>query len=103
VLKEKIMKVTHELWVCTDCMLVHANGESPERGSEEPETWAIWKGDERLHGLAMGGEHVEDCPNGPEGPRDADCDCETREFDRSPCDGCGSNLHGTRHAFVILA
>jgi len=29
------------------------------------------------------------------------CDCEKRDFSWSPCDGCGSNLGGDRHAFTI--
>lgn len=92
--------ITHELWVCVDCMLIHANGECDERSPDQPEPWALWVG--QTHLLAMGGTHADECPNGPDGPRNTDCDCETKEFDRSSCDGCGSTLHGTRHAFVVF-
>jgi hypothetical protein len=36
---------------------------------------------------------------GPEYPDE--CDCERREFVARSCDGCGSPLHGTRHAYTV--
>lgn len=106
-----------DLWVCVHCMLSHANGECCEDHAKAPTErvtipgnfytgpieptpmpWALWVG-ENGH-AAMGGTHADGCPNGPDGPRDTDCDCETQEFSRSACDGCGDVHHGTRHAFV---
>lgn len=34
-------------------------------------------------------------------PKDFDCDCERREFSWSACEGCGSNLGGSRHAYGL--
>jgi hypothetical protein len=97
--------VMSDLWVCPTCMLMHANGvdirtESHAGDPSEPAPFALWEG--HYHRIAMGGEHAEECPNGPDGPRDSDCDCETREYSSRSCDGCGSHLHGTRYAFTLF-
>ena len=34
---------TVALWVCIDCMLMHANGEATETPDREP--WALWADD----------------------------------------------------------
>lgn len=115
------MTIVDTIWVCTCCMLSHANGkccedharEASERVTEpgnfytgpiapEPMPWALYAAPGAYRHVAMGGGHAEGCPNGPDGPRDTDCDCETRESSRSSCDGCGSVLHGTRHAFTVF-
>jgi len=113
-----------DLWVCVCCMLAAENGECCERHAETdggpyvveihpdarfyasadavtvPGTWTLWEGTDGH--AAMGGVHAEGCPNGPDSDTrgECDCDCETIEFSRASCDGCGSTLHGTRHAFV---
>jgi hypothetical protein len=72
-------------------------GEEPtDRRADEPPVWAL----EPDTDVTMGGEHAEGCVNGPDGTRDDDCDCETREFSWSSCDACGSHLGGTRHAYT---
>lgn len=35
-------------------------------------------------------------------PIDYECDCETDTFSTSQCDGCGSYLHGERHAMTLF-
>lgn len=34
-------------------------------------------------------------------PDDYECDCETNTFSTSQCEGCGSYLHGERHAMWL--
>jgi len=78
------MENTITIWVCVDCMLHHANGECGSchdvRGHDE-EPWS--KLDD--------GEHVV---RGGEGD-------EYDSYSTSPCHGCGSWLHGERHAFTL--
>lgn len=88
---------TYTLWVCRNCMLHHANGECGDchwdRGHEfEPWSYAD-KGDNFTMGLLSEDHHCD---------RDQfdECDCETLDFSWHMCDGCGSNLGGSRHAFT---
>jgi len=96
------------IWVCVCCMLSHANGEccdSDEHGGDGVQPWAKLEDNERV---AMGlsyDEHGTSCtmhPDHPEWDRDTECDCETDTYSTSQCDGCGSYLHGERHAFHLL-
>jgi len=92
-----------QIWVCQDCMLVHANGEcDPDRPADLPEPWAEWEGEP--YTIAMGGEHREDCPNRPDSPTsgEQDCDCETDTFSTRACEGCGDYHHGDRYAFTVF-
>jgi hypothetical protein len=81
------------IWVCVDCMLHYANGEcgSCHDDGHDEEPLSLLTGQD----FAMGGEHSEECEG-------EDCDCETDIFSRSQCEGCGSWLHGERHAFTIF-
>jgi hypothetical protein len=102
------------IWVCETCMFAHAHGidlryESlhgmdydPETNpSPEPEPWALMLNQDVSMGLTLD-EH--ECGRLPHGEGEAfDCDCETTEFSRSACDGCGRATHGTRHAFTWWA
>lgn len=88
------------IWVCVDCMLHHANGECGnchEGHDEEP----LNRIDGDFH-VAMGmawGEH--DCePDEQTG--ECECDCEMNTYSTSQCEGCGSYLHGERHAMTLL-
>jgi hypothetical protein len=38
----------------------------------------------------------------PDVPGDYECDCEKDLFSRSQCEGCGSYLHGERHAMTLF-
>lgn len=68
----------YDCWICTDCLLVTANGEYLE---DEEKAAAICASEERLYpaNIVAG---------------DADKD---DEFSRSPCDLCGDRLAGARH------
>ncbi|GGK13120.1 hypothetical protein GCM10010124_02080 [Pilimelia terevasa] len=87
--------------VCQCCMLIHANGEccdSDDHGGDGCEPLNLLEGQD----IALGGEHEPGCPNGPDGPRDTDCACEIDNHSTSSCDGCGSTLHGERHAMTVF-
>lgn len=80
------------LWVCVDCMMVHANGET--EGEPDRVPWAIYDDARNLTMGLMREEH--EC----ESDGDGECDCETLEFSWSACEGCGSALGGSRYAFT---
>jgi hypothetical protein len=96
------------IWVCQDCMLHHANGEcgscSDLYGPHDEEPLSAI---EAPFTVAMGmayDEHAEDCEtrihNGA--PDNYECDCETNTYSTSQCEGCGSYLHGERHAMTLF-
>lgn len=87
------------IWVCTDCMILAANGEEPlDRPDSEPEPWALWpdSAGETTMGLLREQHECDYATGGEYG----DCDCERREFSWSDCDGCGSRLGGARYAYT---
>jgi hypothetical protein len=93
------------IWVCQDCMLHDANGECggchDEDGHEGGEPLSsIGDGFHVTMGLAWD-EHAEDCQNRAEHEWRGECDCETNTFSTSQCEGCGSYLHGERHAMTL--
>jgi hypothetical protein len=78
-------------------MLEHANGEHSEDADREP--WSLWDAEDEITMGMLWEEH--DCDNPEERFRSGEgCDCETRDFDWSSCDGCGSTLGGERFAFT---
>lgn len=107
------------IWVCVCCMLSHANGECcandqhggdgnvPLSSIEAPFTVAAGMGWE---------DHDDEClthvindvkarfpeMDWPDVPGDYECDCETDTFSKSQCEGCGSWLHGERHAMTLF-
>ena len=106
------------IWVCVDCLMHHANGECGschgEHGHDQ-EPLSI----EPPYTVAMGmgwEDHDEDClthvikslekrfpdVDWPDVPADYECECETNTYSRSQCDGCGSYLHGERHALTLF-
>ena len=70
----------YEIWVCVDCLMLIANGDSNPEWSEEDERRHLDNMEQRLpsdeYVIALG-------------------DLE-REFDKGWCDSCGSKLHGYR-------
>jgi hypothetical protein len=91
------------IWVCIDCLLHHANGEcgscsdlygphdeEPLSAIEAPYTVAMGMAYEEHSCGRENGEHVEEC------------DCETNTYSTSQCEGCGSYLHGERHAMTLF-
>jgi hypothetical protein len=109
ILGEAIMSENHgTIWVCMDCMLHHANGEcgscSDMYGPHDEEPLSAV---EAPFTVAMGmaySEHSEDCETRIQGrvPDNYECDCETDTFSTSQCEGCGSHLHGERHAMTLF-
>lgn len=93
------------IWVCQCCMLVHANGEccADDEGHDK-EPWALIEGKD--HTVTMGllaKEHHEECEVFKTGgyPVNYECDCAENTFSTSQCEGCGTYMHGERHAFTL--
>jgi hypothetical protein len=108
------------IWVCQDCLMHHANGEcgscSDLYGPHDEEPLSAI---EAPFTVAMGmgwADHGDDClthvirdlearfpdVDWPDVPGDYECDCETNTFSTSQCEGCGSYLHGERHAMTLF-
>lgn len=96
------------IWVCQDCMLHHANGECGGCHSDyghDKEPLSSIDGD---FTVAMGmafGDHGEDCSfnaMGDAAPDGYECYCEIDTYSTSQCEGCGSYLHGKRHAMTLF-
>ena len=86
------------IWVCQDCLMVHANGDEGERYEGQPEPWNLFP-DARDVSMGMLDDNHSCGQSSDSGTRE--CGCETQEFSWSPCDGCGSRLGGSRHAFTL--
>jgi hypothetical protein len=100
-------KISHELWVCTSCMLHSQNGECGECKNcsawpdevdpEQPLPWALWP-EEGSWNMAMGAhEHSDTCT---EEDQQEGCDCGRIPQSAMFCSGCGTTIHGARYAFV---
>lgn len=83
------MMMMSEHWLCDDCLMVACNGDTSGIKSEE-------RTREVEDGVASLGPHLS-------ANFDADSGDGIEEFDRSPCDACGTHLAGSRHRFAILA
>ena len=86
------------IWICQDCLMHEANGEcgschNDEHGHDEEPLSAIEPGWNITLGMDRNehqcGEDVDEC------------DCEESTYSTSQCDGCGSYLHGERHAATL--
>lgn len=91
------------LWVCTNCIHHHANGEcgdchNPD-GHEGGEPLSKVDYPKSTIGLVRD-EHSENCPNFRDRMDTYECDCETNTYSTSSCGGCGSDYHGERHAMT---
>ncbi len=87
----------HTVWLCDCCMYAHHYAEhhcDPSDHAEPLSLLADMTGD-FFDGLPMS-EHADGCT---EADREERCDCVTREFTYSACDGCGQG-GGRRHAFT---
>jgi len=92
-------KIMGTIWVCTDCVLVEANGEcDPERPADLPKPLsAIDEGYSVTLGLGRE-DHVEGCLPGDEYD---DCECDRNPFSTLSCEGCGDWNAGERHALTL--
>jgi hypothetical protein len=91
------------IWVCRCCMLTHANGEccSELYYGQDPghdPLSSITDGFYVTMGMALEEHECNDDENGIEY---GECDCETNTHSTSQCEGCGSWLHGERHAMTL--
>lgn len=90
-------------WACTDCLMLLANGETPDRMSEaETAEWLVEI--ERRHsgpitlGRALGDEGCTCTEWDSDEHREG---CERTEFSMFGCDMCGSSLGGARDAVTF--
>ena len=92
-------------WVCIDCIMLIANGETPpEMSEDETEKWLAKMDDDTEVTLGiMAEDHVDDCPNIEDGEwiGESDCYCETIEFSMNRCDNCDTHLAGSRHGVTL--
>lgn len=100
------MKTVASIWVCSDCITLFANGETPPNMPEDETAAYLASIDSRTDGyhVAVGGEHADDCPNMVDGQWEGstDCTCETEEFLWRQCGACGSTVGGSRHAVTLF-
>ncbi|MFD6249902.1 hypothetical protein [Streptomyces roseolus] len=91
------------IWVCQDCMLHHANGECGgcHEGHDEEPLSSIGEGFHVAMGM-LASKHPCTADYEPMQEREHECDCETNTFSTSQCEGCGSHLHGERHAMTLF-
>jgi len=79
----------------------HANGECgschDDLGHEGGDPMSIIGDDVHVTMGMVAEEHAEDCD-----PEEY-CECETVEYSKLPCEGCGSVYYGERHAFTLWA
>jgi hypothetical protein len=96
-------------WCCTDCIMLLANGVDPaDWPAEELAGWHaridanLAGGTEVTIGM-LASEHEDSCPVKIQNDSGAvdECDCAVNSFSWSPCDLCGSNLGGERHAITF--
>lgn len=83
------------IWVCTCCMLSHANGECCDSDGHGGDSYEPLSRITDRFTVTMGSEHDEECDY-PD-----DCDCMTNTFSWAHCEGCGSRLGGERHAMTL--
>lgn len=106
------------MWVCTNCILHHANGECGDCHREEGHDYEPL-GELTEYDLTMGllaNEHDGDCIvyilddlktthadlglEWPDVPSDYECECHRKTHSTYQCEGCGSYLHGEREALT---
>ena len=104
------------MWVCTNCIMHHANGECGDCHREEGHDYEPLS-ELGEYDLTMGlhaDEHDSDCiiykldelnreypdMDWPDAPDDYECECHRNTFSRSQCDGCGDYHHGEREALT---
>lgn len=92
------MGTTATEWVCTDCMMLLANGDDSGRSEGAPMPLHRFAGVEVTPGMMLE-DHEDDCPRRA-GDRESECGCEVVDFSSVECAGCGG-LPGARHAVTV--
>ena len=92
---------TYAIWICEDCLMLLANGETNPEWTEEQEAEFIAAIDEKWPAdwvLAPGCSHDSHNWSDAETVTDEDRDaCDEGGFSWTQCDGCGSTLGGSRY------
>lgn len=88
------------LWVCVDCMILHANGEQPtDPQPGEPEPLSAIPPHHTVTAGLLSEEHHDGCAY--VGGTADECECAEINFSSASCEGCGSHLAGERHALTL--
>lgn len=91
-------------WICTDCLMLLANGETPPEMSEEETAEYLARVEEDDCETTLGllwEEHEEGCTNRDASEWVEECYCDEQTFSWSACDMCRSGLGGARHAVTF--
>jgi hypothetical protein len=88
------------LWVCVCCLFAReGDGDGCDgNGGCAGSPWALLEEDDEVTAGMLAERHVCGREHGLEVD---ECDCERRNFSHSSCDGCGSPLGGSRHAYTL--
>lgn len=91
-------KIVCEIWVCRNCMLVHANGECGEIHAESC-AHNEWSNPMHASGDCTCGakEPLSQIPEG----HSVTLDGPERDLDTSACAGCGQTDHGPRYQMTL--
>ena len=92
---------TVTLWVCDDCLFAEASGEEREGPKPDREPWGLVEDSAEVTAGLLYSEHADDCPNREAEEWVEECECEQVSFSWSACDGCGSQLGGSRHGYTL--
>lgn len=91
--------IADDLWLCTDCTMLTANGELGQGDADADKAHAdamtAHLGADWHRGLVLGG-----CTHAADG--EDSCGCDRVEFSSRGCDGCGSPLAGYRHVAAVI-
>lgn len=92
--------------VCNDCLMIRENGDGD--GNDPDWDGAQFTETLNTYDVSLGHPHFlpqwfNDCSHiGESCSKDTDCDCERNEFSKTPCDMCGTDLHGERHDYIFI-
>jgi hypothetical protein len=85
------------IWVCVDCRMADATGE-PQDGAE-CEPWS--HANAELEPTAGLRREEHECGKELGLSLDTECGCEEETFSWSSCEGCGSDLGGSRWPYTV--
>lgn len=92
-----------EGWVCTDCIIVIANGDAPCHLSDDELSDYLAEIEHRTLGVHVVPGLGEDYHNSQGCAMRGECHCETEDYSYSTCDLCGESLPGRRHGVSYLS
>jgi hypothetical protein len=92
------------MWLCVDCHLTAVGYSAEELGGTPDREPLALLGEYGAGTLTPGlswAEHDGDCAIRAARANVDDCGCEHRPFSGAECDGCGSQLAGSRDAWTL--